>query len=98
MKTRTALAVVFLVVALCACSKAPETLVKGGYDEEEMEAAIARARSEVDSFLAEMSKGNGTDFAVKVPIEDKDESEHFWLTEWKVRRENQQRARHGNEC
>ena len=75
------LSVVFLILLCCACSKAPETLVKGGYDEEEMEAAIARARSEVDSFIAEMSKGNGTDFAVKVPIEDKDEIEHFWLTD-----------------
>ncbi len=79
MKTLAALSVVFLIVALCACSKAPETLVRGGYDEQEMEAAIARAQSEVDSFIAEMSKGNGTDFAVKVPIEDKDETEYFWL-------------------
>jgi uncharacterized protein YegJ (DUF2314 family) len=46
-----------------------------------MDAAIARARSEVDSFIAEMSKGNGWDFAVKVPIEDKGETEHFWLTD-----------------
>ena len=81
MKTHTALVVVFLMVVCCACSKAPETLVKGGYDEQEMEAAIARARSEVDSFIAEMSKGNGTDFAVKVPIEDKEEIEHFWLVD-----------------
>ena len=81
MKTKTALVVVFLTLLCCACSKTPETLVKGGYDEQEMEAAIARARSEVDSFIAEMSKGNGTDFAVKVPIEDKEEIEHFWLTD-----------------
>ena len=81
MKSKTALVVVFLILACGACSKTPDTLVKGGYDEQEMEAAIARARSEVDSFIAEMSKGNGTDFAVKVPIEDKDEIEHFWLTD-----------------
>ena len=81
MKTHTALVVVFLILTCCACSKAPETLVRGGYDEQEMEAAIARARSEVDSFIAEMSKRNGTDFAVKVPIEDKEEIEHFWLTD-----------------
>lgn len=81
MKTKTALVVVFLIVVCCGCSKSPETLVKGGYDEQEMEAAIDRARSEVDSFIAEMSKGNGTDFAVKVPLEDKEETEHFWLTD-----------------
>ena len=81
MKAKTALVVVFLILVCGACSKTPDTLVKDGYDEQEMEAAIARARSEVDSFIAEMSKGNGTDFAVKVPIEDKDEIEHFWLTD-----------------
>jgi uncharacterized protein YegJ (DUF2314 family) len=46
-----------------------------------MDAAIARARREVDSFIEEMSKGNGTDFAVKGPIQDKGETEHFWLTD-----------------
>src|SRR5258705_10855863 len=81
MKTYTALLLVFLILAFCSCSKPPETLIKGGYDEQEMDGAIARARSEVDSFIAEMSKGKGTDFAVKVPIEDKEETEHFWLTD-----------------
>jgi len=46
-----------------------------------MDAAIARARSEVDVFIVELSKGNGTDFAVKAPIQDKEETEHFWLTD-----------------
>lgn len=81
MKTHAALLLVFLILTCCSCSKSPETLVKGGYDEQEMDAAIARARSEVDSFISEMSKGNGTNFAVKVPIEDKGETEHFWLTD-----------------
>ena len=80
MKAHIALCLVLLILVCCSCSKSPKTLVKGGYDEQEMDAAIARARREVDSFLAEMSKGNGTDFAVKVPIEDKGETEHFWLT------------------
>ena len=81
MKTHIALSLLFLILVCCSCSKTPETLVKGGYDEQEMDAAIARARSEVDSFIAEMTKGNGSDFAVKVPIEDKWETEHFWLTD-----------------
>jgi len=81
MKTHTILSVLFLILACCSCSKSPDTLVKGGYDEQEMDAAIARARSEVDIFIAEMLKGNGTNFAVKAPIQDKDETEHFWLTD-----------------
>jgi len=81
MKTITTFVVVFLILMCCSCSRKPETLVEGGYDEQEMDAAIARARKEVDSFIAELSKRNGTDFAVKVPIKDKEEVEHFWLTD-----------------
>ena len=81
MKTITTFVVVFLILMCCSCSRKPETLVEGGYDEQEMDAAIARARKEVDSFIAELSKRNGTDFAVKVPIEDNEEVEHFWLTD-----------------
>ena len=81
MKTISTLLFICLILVTCSCKRSPETLVKGGYDEQEMDAAIARARSEVDSFIAELSKGNGTNFAVKVPIEDKGETEHFWLTD-----------------
>lgn len=81
MKTITTFFVVFMILMCCSCSKKPDTLIEGGYDEQEMDAAIARARKEVDSFIAELSKGNGTEFAVKVPIEDKEEVEHFWLTD-----------------
>jgi uncharacterized protein YegJ (DUF2314 family) len=81
MKTHLTLSLVFLILVCCSCSKSPETLVKGDYDEQEMDAAIARARSEVDSFIAEMMKGNGTNFAVKAAIEDKGETEHFWLSD-----------------
>ena len=55
--------------------------MKSGYDETEMEAAIARARSEVDSFIAELSKPTGTDHSVKAPITDGGQTEHFWLTD-----------------
>src|SRR5688572_28913479 len=70
-----------LVFLLCSCSRDPETLVRGGYDEKEMAAAIARARAEVDVFIAALEKQDGADFAVKAPIKDCDETEHFWLTD-----------------
>jgi uncharacterized protein YegJ (DUF2314 family) len=70
------------LVSLCGCGKStPDTLVESGYDEQEMEAAIARARSELDSFIAELAKPTGSDHAVKAPIEDDGETEHFWLTD-----------------
>jgi uncharacterized protein YegJ (DUF2314 family) len=73
---------VLLCLAVCGCGKsAPETLVKSGYDEKEMNDAIARARSEVDSFISELAKPTGNDHAVKAPIEDKGKFEHFWLTD-----------------
>ena len=61
--------------------KEPETLVRGGYDEDAMEAAIARARSEVDDFIADFQQGQSQDYSVKAPIEDEGEVEHFWLTD-----------------
>jgi uncharacterized protein YegJ (DUF2314 family) len=70
-----------LAVVCCSCDSTPDTLIQGGYDQQEMDAAIARARDEVDSFIAELEQGNGTDFSVKAPIEDRGEVEHFWLTD-----------------
>jgi uncharacterized protein YegJ (DUF2314 family) len=78
--------VLFFAAISAACGAGgnddgPSTLIEGGYDQKEMDAAIARARSEVDTFIATMTSGNGSDFAVKVPIEDGGETEHFWLTD-----------------
>ena len=81
MKSRFGLPLAVLFLACCACGRSPETLVEGGYDQQEMDAAIARARNEVDAFVAELAKGNGADFAVKAPIEDQGQTEHFWLTD-----------------
>lgn len=66
--------------ACCSCGSKPETLAQGGYDEKEMDAAIARAQSEVDSFVAEMAKGNGKDFSVKAPVREVGTT-GFWLTD-----------------
>ena len=41
MKTFTTLSVVLFILVCCSCRKTPETLVKGGYDQQEMDAAIA---------------------------------------------------------
>ena len=79
MVMKCVLILLLLTLSGCSSNQVSDRLIEGGYDEQEMEAAITRARSEVDSFIAEMSKGNGTNFSVKVAIEDKDETEHFWL-------------------
>lgn len=82
MKTRLArFPVLSLILILCSCSRDPETLVRDGYDEQEMEEAIACARAEVDGFVAALEKGQGSDFAVKAPVKDRGETEHFWLTD-----------------
>jgi len=75
-----------LLACLCCCSCSdvktkPETLVESGYDEQEMEAAIERARKEVDAFIAELSAPTGENHAVKVPISDNGDTEHFWLVD-----------------
>jgi uncharacterized protein YegJ (DUF2314 family) len=73
---------VLLLLAVSSCGKStPHTLVESGYDEQEMDAAIARARRDVDSFISELSQPTGTNHAVKAPIEDVGETEHFWLTD-----------------
>lgn len=81
MKSRFLLALLAVIV-VSGCGKSnPDTLVTSGYDEEEMDAAIARAQNEVDSFISELSTPTGTGHAVKAPIEDDGQVEHFWLTD-----------------
>lgn len=66
---------------LAGCSKKPETLVTGGYDEKAMDTAIARARKETDEFLKVLKSGKADSFSVKAPITDKHGTEHFWITD-----------------
>ncbi len=78
------LSILLMTLCFAACNDRgdkPETLVESGYDEKEMEAAIAKARGEVDTFLAELSNPKGEDHAVKAPISDGETTEHFWLTD-----------------
>lgn len=63
------------------CQKTPETLVRSGYDEKEMDAAIARARRETDAFLKVLAARDADSFSVKAPITDKNGTEHFWITD-----------------
>jgi uncharacterized protein YegJ (DUF2314 family) len=80
MKTlRSLSAFLLLVFLLSGCDTSPETLHTSGYDQQEMDAAIARARAEVDSFIAELQQPTGEDHAVKAPITDGEQTEHFWL-------------------
>lgn len=70
-----------LLLGMCGCGKSqPDTLVTGGFDEQEMEQAIARAKSEVDAFIVQLQAKNGEDFAVKAPIEENGVVEHFWIS------------------
>lgn len=71
-----------VLLAVFGCGKStPDTLVTSGYDQQEMDAAIARARSEIEFFIGELSKPTGTNYSVKAPIEEGGKTEHFWLTE-----------------
>ena len=86
MKLYGCIVVALAILPCCSCAKpTPDTLHTGGYDEQEMDQAIARARSEVDQFIAQLAAGNGEEFAVKVPIKEKDQVEHFWLTKIEFR-------------
>jgi uncharacterized protein YegJ (DUF2314 family) len=80
MKLPTLLTCFALSLAFFGCSGKPETLVVGGYDEAEMIAATQRSINEVDSFIADLKSGRSENYAVKAPIEDGGETEHFWLT------------------
>jgi uncharacterized protein YegJ (DUF2314 family) len=82
MKHSSTIVLLLFLLGASGCGKsAPDTLVESGYDEQEMNTAIARARSEVESFIKELSNPTGDGHAVKAPIEDAGKTEHFWLTD-----------------
>lgn len=58
-----------------------DTLVTDGYDEKEMDQAIAKAKKTVDKFIKVLQSGKGKHFAVKAPIHDGEAVEHFWITD-----------------
>lgn len=71
-----------VLFSFCGCKgrDKPDTLVESGYDQKEMDEAIARARKEVDAFIAELASPKGSEHAVKAPIQDAGKTEHFWLS------------------
>jgi len=78
MKTLLPLILIFLVCI--ACSKTPDTLVSK-FDEKQMDAAIAKAKSSVQDFIDELQAKNADSYSVKAPITDKHGTEHFWVTD-----------------
>ncbi len=64
-----------------AIAAEPETLVTEGYDQKEMDEAIAKAKKTVDKFIQVLESGKGENFAVKAPIKDGEKVEHFWITD-----------------
>lgn len=77
----------FAVLCTAACAeKKPDTLVTGGYDQQAMDEAIARARRETGEFLKVLAAREANEFSVKAPITDSHGTEHFWITD--VRFEN----------
>lgn len=69
-----------LIFVLSGCGEAPPKAAPAiAYSEEEIEAATARARREVETFISEMSKTTSSGFAVKAPVEDGSTTEHVWL-------------------
>jgi uncharacterized protein YegJ (DUF2314 family) len=81
MKSIALIAPLVLGAALLGCSSKPETLVTEGYGQQEMDAAIARARAEVDHFITALEENRGEDHAVKAPVIDAGQTEHFWITD-----------------
>ena len=75
------ISIIFLIAILIfSCSEKPETLTED-FDEKKMEGAILEARSRFDEFLSRYKNPQPGDdnFNVKVKIEGKNGTEHFWV-------------------
>ena len=87
MKRAFLLAGVSLALAWGGCRKAvapnsaagEDRVIHVDKDDPEMNAAKARARSEIDAALTKMHAAGVENFSVKVPIEDGTTVEYFWL-------------------
>ncbi len=74
--------VLLLIILSAACTQEKavnqDKTVTVSSEDQEMNAAIARARNEVDDFIKIVQAGK-YQVSVKVPIADGDKVEHFWL-------------------
>jgi uncharacterized protein YegJ (DUF2314 family) len=76
------LLIAVLATALDGCSKEHNTISVAA-DDQEMNAAIAKARATLPQFWQTFEKREHgeSDFSLKVEITDKKQTEHFWLSD-----------------
>ena len=81
MRTISSLLLILSLACLGGCSKKPDTLAEE-YDQKEMEIAIQQARDSFDDFKERWQnpQPGDSEFSIKVKIQDKHGTEHFWIT------------------
>jgi uncharacterized protein YegJ (DUF2314 family) len=77
MRTITFLSALLLLLASVALAK--DSVVGVAADDAQMNAAIARARSEVDRVIKALAAGR--DVSVKLAVREGSQVEHFWLSD-----------------
>ena len=83
------LVAIIVIAAYAGCENTkPETLASNDYDVTKMDGAIARAKSEVDNFIADFKAKKSENYSVKAPIADGEDIEHFWLIDIEFDGEN----------
>lgn len=80
--------ILFAALFACTPALADEPAPRGGapivgFDDKEMDVAIAKAKKTVDQFLKSFAAKDGMLFAVKAPIKDENGTEYFWLSDIK---------------
>lgn len=85
MKKLTAVAAMFALAASAHAGKIQDRVVKANDDGPVMSAAIAKAQSSLDGFLATYAKppAGAENFRLKVRITDRNGTEHFWVMPFK---------------
>jgi uncharacterized protein YegJ (DUF2314 family) len=77
------LAAFILVAVSCAQRKSPDRVIHVSADDPRMNAAIAKARASVGTFIAALQspKPGQVGFNVKAKFEDRGKVEHMWLVD-----------------
>ena len=58
----------------------PDRTIKVSSTDAEMNGAMARARTEVDTAVVKLQSG-AKKFSIKIPVKDGEHTEHFWLSD-----------------